>query len=101
MSATSTSLLRRCTIGCRERKRQVLNLPSSHSITGNISEADILHLQERDELLNENETLKTRVTSQQEQIQTLQRHIGVIRQHTISFILEQMDTLNIQRDSEV
>ena len=58
-------------------------------------------MQERDQLLNENQNLRSRVNSQQEQIGTLHRHIGLIRQHTISFILDQMDTLHIQRDSEV
>ena len=60
-----------------------------------------LLFQERDELLTENEHLKLRLGLQQEQISTLHRHIGTIRQHTISFILDQMDTLHIQRDTEV
>ena len=36
-----------------------------------------------------------------DQIQTLKSHIGLIRQHTITFILDQMDTLHMQRDTEV
>lgn len=58
-------------------------------------------MQTQDELVAENEVLKTTVDQQKEQISTLKTHIGLIRQHTITFILDQMDTLHIQRDTEV
>jgi len=58
-------------------------------------------LQERDRIIKENNLLRTKVDSQNDQIATLKTHIGVIRQHTITFILDQMDTLHMQRDTEV
>ena len=61
----------------------------------------ILHFQERDRILQENKLLRTKIESQNDQISTLKSHIGVIRQHTITFILDQMDTLHMQRDTEV
>lgn len=57
--------------------------------------------QSRDQLLSENHLLRTRVEQQSDQIHTLRSHIGVIRQQTVTFILNQMDTLHIQRDTEV
>ncbi|XP_074643374.1 ras guanyl-releasing protein 3-like [Tubulanus polymorphus] len=55
----------------------------------------------REGLLAENQTLKEQISAQNDQISTLKSHIGAIRQETITFILDQMDTLNIQRDTEV
>ncbi|KAK2150862.1 hypothetical protein LSH36_385g02062 [Paralvinella palmiformis] len=55
----------------------------------------------RDRLRAENEALRSQLNVQGEQINTLRAHIGVIRQHTITFILDQMDTLHMQRDTEV
>ncbi|XP_070578559.1 ras guanyl-releasing protein 3-like isoform X1 [Ptychodera flava] len=57
--------------------------------------------QARDLLSTENERLQKQLHAAQEKINTLQNHIGVIRQHTITFILDQMDTLHLQKDSEV
>ena len=57
--------------------------------------------QARDELTKENMMLRNRIELQNEQLATLRSHIGVIRQHTITFILDQMDTLHMQRDTEV
>ena len=57
--------------------------------------------QARDELLRENEQLRGRVELQGEQLSALRAHIGLIRQHTITFILDQMETLHMQRDTEV
>ncbi|XP_013386601.1 ras guanyl-releasing protein 3 isoform X2 [Lingula anatina] len=55
----------------------------------------------RDKLLAENKSLKAKLENQSDQITTLKSHIGLIRQHTITFILDQMDTLHMQRDTEV
>ncbi|ELT99497.1 hypothetical protein CAPTEDRAFT_154022 [Capitella teleta] len=55
----------------------------------------------RDKLLSENHILRSRVVEQSDQIHTLRSHIGVIRQQTVTFILNQMDTLHMQRDTEV
>ncbi|XP_046564912.1 ras guanyl-releasing protein 3-like isoform X1 [Haliotis rubra] len=55
----------------------------------------------REQLMDENLRLRARLETANEQILTLKAHIGVIRQNTISFILEQMDALNMQRDTEV
>lgn len=57
--------------------------------------------QNRDKLLSENHILRSRVVEQSDQIHTLRSHIGVIRQQTVTFILNQMDTLHMQRDTEV
>ncbi|XP_041354197.1 ras guanyl-releasing protein 3-like isoform X2 [Gigantopelta aegis] len=55
----------------------------------------------REKLMEENKKLRGRLEVANDQILTLKSHIGVIRQNTISFILEQMDALNMQRDTEV
>ena len=55
----------------------------------------------RDKIIAENQVLKSRIENQTEQITMLKSHIGLIRQHTITFILDQMDTLHMQRDTEV
>lgn len=52
-------------------------------------------------MLRENEKLRSRVELQNEQLSALRAHVGVIRQHTITFILDQMETLHVQRDTEV
>ena len=52
-------------------------------------------------LEKENQLLRHRVSQQAEQIHSLRSHIRLIRQHTITFILNQMDTLHMQRDTEV
>jgi len=57
--------------------------------------------QTRDELLRENEELRGRIELQGEQLSAMRAHMGVIRQHTIAFILDQMDTLHMQRDTAV
>ena len=51
--------------------------------------------------MEENKRLKSRLDVALEQIVTLKSHIGLIRQNTIAFILEQMDALHMQRDTEV
>ena len=58
-------------------------------------------LQAREKLMEENSKLRSRLDVANEQIVTLKSHIGVIRQNTIAFILEQMDALHMQRDTEV
>ncbi|XP_076463692.1 ras guanyl-releasing protein 3-like isoform X1 [Babylonia areolata] len=55
----------------------------------------------REKLMEENSKLRARLDLANEQIVTLKSHIGVIRQNTIAFILEQMDALHMQRDTEV
>ena len=51
--------------------------------------------------MEENSKLRSRLDVANEQIITLKSHIGIIRQNTIAFILEQMDALHMQRDTEV
>ena len=58
-------------------------------------------LQAREKLMEENSKLRSRLDVANEQIITLKSHIGIIRQNTIAFILEQMDALHMQRDTEV
>ena len=60
-----------------------------------------MYLQERERLEAENGQLLARLNAQSEQISTLKQQIGLIRQHTITFILDQMDTLHMQKDTEV
>ncbi|XP_055956759.1 ras guanyl-releasing protein 3 isoform X1 [Patella vulgata] len=55
----------------------------------------------REQLIAENSQLRARLEVANDQILILKSHIGVIRQNTIAFILEQMDALHMQRDSEV
>ena len=52
-------------------------------------------------LRQEKGDLEARVEAQTEQIAMLRTHISLIRQHTVTFILNQMDTLHMQRDTEV
>ncbi|KAH3851908.1 hypothetical protein DPMN_094395 [Dreissena polymorpha] len=58
-------------------------------------------LQARDKLKAENEMLTLMVNSNASQIAMLKSQIVMIRKTTVSFILEQMDALHIQRDSQV
>ncbi|XP_052275428.1 ras guanyl-releasing protein 3-like isoform X4 [Dreissena polymorpha] len=55
----------------------------------------------RDKLKAENEMLTLMVNSNASQIAMLKSQIVMIRKTTVSFILEQMDALHIQRDSQV
>lgn len=57
--------------------------------------------QARDKLKEENEKLKTILKSKDEQIGVLKTQLVSIRKNTVSFILEQMEALHIQRDSQV
>lgn len=57
--------------------------------------------QDRDQLMVENQRLRNHIELQREHISVMQSHINLVRQHTIAFILDQMDTLHIQRDTEV
>lgn len=63
--------------------------------------ANVIGFQDREKLMEENSMLRSRLEIANEQIMTLKSHIGVIRQNTIAFILEQMDALHMQRDTEV
>lgn len=58
-------------------------------------------LQAREKLMEENTRLRSKLELANDQISLLKSHIGVIRQNTIAFILEQMDALHMQRDTEV
>lgn len=49
----------------------------------------------------ENAKLKEQLEASNEQNALLRSHLGLIRKNTIAFILEQMDALHIQRDTEV
>ncbi|GFR65011.1 Ras GTPase-activating protein-binding protein 2 [Elysia marginata] len=55
----------------------------------------------REKLIEENKHLRLKLDMASDQITLLKSHIGVIRQNTIAFILEQMDALHMQRDTEV
>ncbi|KAL5009235.1 hypothetical protein ScPMuIL_014816 [Solemya velum] len=55
----------------------------------------------RDKLIEENQKLRTSLESSNEQVVLMKKHISYIRKNTVTFILEQMDALNIQRDSEL
>ena len=57
--------------------------------------------QARDQLKVENERLKLMLKSNMDQTTILKSQIGSIRKNTVSFILEQMEALHIQRDSKV
>lgn len=54
----------------------------------------ILFIQARDALSAENSELLAKLAEANAKIHQLQSHIAVIRQHTIGFILEQMNTLS-------
>ncbi|XP_033624518.1 ras guanyl-releasing protein 3-like [Asterias rubens] len=56
---------------------------------------------ERELLEMENVRLKHEVTSIQEKNKMLESHLELIRRHTVSFILDQMDTLHLQKDTQV
>ena len=58
-------------------------------------------LQDRDMLASENQKLKSEVTSKKEKNKMLESHLELIRQHTVSFILDQMDTIPMQKDTQV
>ncbi|XP_059173320.1 ras guanyl-releasing protein 3-like isoform X1 [Physella acuta] len=55
----------------------------------------------REKLIEENSRLRSKLDLANDQISLLKSHIGIIRQNTIAFILEQMDALHMQRDTEV
>lgn len=61
----------------------------------------MLFLQVREKLIAENAKLKEQLELSNEQNALLRSHLGLIRKNTIAFILEQMDALHIQRDTEV
>ena len=61
----------------------------------------ITFFQTHNKLIAENKRLQSLVDAKDEQITVLKTQIGTIRKNTISFILEQMDALHIQRDSQV
>lgn len=52
-------------------------------------------------MIIENALLKSRLDICQEENLILKCQIGLLRQHTISFILSQMKTLHVQKESEV
>ena len=52
-------------------------------------------------LVAENVRLKSEVTSIREKNKMLESHLELIRRHTVSFILDQMDTLHLQKDTQV
>jgi len=51
--------------------------------------------------MEENTKLKSMLEASNDQVMTLKSHLGMIRKNTIAFILEQMEALHIQRDTEV
>lgn len=58
-------------------------------------------LQARDRLKTENERLKLMLKSKSDETAILKSQVGMIQKNTVSFILEQMEALNIQRDTHV
>lgn len=58
-------------------------------------------MQARDALSAENAELHARLAEANAKIQELNGYSATIRQHTISFILEQMNTLQPQMDTAV
>ncbi|XP_022097290.1 ras guanyl-releasing protein 3-like [Acanthaster planci] len=56
---------------------------------------------EREVLVAENSRLKHEVTSIREKNKMLESHLELIRRHTVTFILDQMDTLHLQKDTQV
>ena len=58
-------------------------------------------LQARDALSAENAELHAKLAEANAKIQQLNGYIATIRQHTIGFILEQMNTLQPQMDTAV
>ena len=61
----------------------------------------IFFFQAREKMMIENALLKSHLDICQEEKLTLKCQIGLIRQHTILFILNQMNTLHMQKESEV
>ncbi|XP_071504623.1 ras guanyl-releasing protein 3-like [Diadema antillarum] len=56
---------------------------------------------DRDALRAENTKLKQEMCSMQQRIQQLERHLETIKRHTVSFIIDQMDSLHVQKDTTV
>lgn len=61
----------------------------------------LFYFQARDKLMSQNKSLQKELDESKKQNVILKSHLGMIRKNTIAFILEQMDALNIQRDTEV
>lgn len=61
----------------------------------------LLFLQARDSLLTENANLSSQLDEADKKINVLQDHLDLLRQHTVSFILEQMDSLQLQKVTDV
>ena len=57
--------------------------------------------QARDALSAENAQLHARLSEANSRIQQLSAHVAMMRQHTIGFILEQMNTLSPDMGTEV
>lgn len=55
----------------------------------------------RDSLLVENASLSNQLDEADKKISILQEHLDVLRQHTVTFILEQMDALQMQKVTAV
>ncbi|XP_020893116.1 ras guanyl-releasing protein 3 isoform X2 [Exaiptasia diaphana] len=55
----------------------------------------------RDALLMENANLSSQLDDADKKITLLQDHLDLLRQHTVSFILEQMDALQLQKVTAV
>lgn len=49
----------------------------------------------------ENANLSTQLDEADKKITLLQDHLDILRQHTVSFILEQMDALQLQKVTAV
>ena len=51
--------------------------------------------------MKENEFLVQQLEDAYRQLHSLRDHVGEVRQQTVAFILRQMETLHIQKDTHV
>lgn len=58
-------------------------------------------LQARDKLMEENEKLKQKLHVKEEKNKLLKSQMGMVRKNTLTYILEQMDSLKKQLHTEV
>lgn len=62
----------------------------------------LLHVQQENEaLVAENDRLQKDLEATTHKLNLLQNHLNSLRQNTVTFILDQMDALQMQKDTEV
>lgn len=57
--------------------------------------------QENEALVAENDRLQKDLETTTHKLNLLQNHLNSLRQNTVTFILDQMDALQMQKDTEV